>query len=753
MQVMDDHSEIENVLKLLEPGALLGGALFRSLLTRTEHAQVLPVGYRFGPYALVHEIGRGGMGVVYLADRVDGEFTQQVAIKCLVKFQGLANFQGDQHKERLMMFRHERQLLSELKHPNIARLIDAGSNDGATWFAMEIVHGLTIDQHLQKMPRIAAARIRLILQLTDAISAAHARLLVHRDIKPSNVMVEHDGTVKLLDFGIAQLQANSAKSNAYTPHWASPEQLRKETIGPASDQYQIGRILGLALAGLAIKGERLAELNAIAQRATQQDQAQRYGSVDELARDLRAWLASEPVSAKAGGLFYPLRCLIRRRPWASASVLFATFAGIIATLWFSWQLQQQRDMARAAAASAERAQMRQSNLVRFLTDDLLFQGNLYEGAGLETPVAALLERAGKKLLNPKQLPEAEFIPLLSSIAEVYASHFNGELAQRYLQTSLTVAEANPQEVNEAELLEIRYRFASNFSVLGQPEQAIRPLQRLDLQAQALDPNLNTAINVGADLAWSYYEAGDFPAMRKQLAQLRLRLPRVAQPERDAVSYAKQIVALLTFIDGGAAQARIEQLAVRRVLRKTASENHASIMRLDRNVAVIDRESGQCPEALQQLSRIASNSAALPEIEISWTANELGIAHLQCGQISAAVALLGAAYQTRLTLLGSKHFRARQSAIYYARALLASNRAVDAVPLLKATCPAIAQQFNAQHWQYGQCMAAWAQTQSQLGLSADAKVSAKIALDTLAPLPGFIHQNGQRLAAMRQILVQ
>ena len=129
----------EDILKLLEPGALLGGALFRSLVAQSEGKRELAVGRRFGPFALLGEIGRGGMGVVYLAERVDGEFTQQVAIKCVDAAHGAGN---------LSLFRHERQLLAELKHPHIARLIDAGSTEGVLWFAMELVQGDAYDVHL-----------------------------------------------------------------------------------------------------------------------------------------------------------------------------------------------------------------------------------------------------------------------------------------------------------------------------------------------------------------------------------------------------------------------------------------------------------------------------------------------------------------------------------------------------------------------------------------------------------------------------
>ncbi len=751
MLVMNAAEEISKVLNLLEPGQLLSGPLFRSLLDHQETSWQLSVGAKLGPFVVAQELGRGGMGVVYLAERADGEFQQQVAIKCIANRRN----QSAHDQDRLILFRRERQLLSELKHPNIARLIDAGSNTDALWFAMEMVHGLTIDLHVKKMPNDAKARIELILQLTDAVSAAHARLLVHRDIKPSNVMIDADGTLKLLDFGIAQLQAEppSVSATAYSPQWASPEQLRREAIGPASDQYQIGRILELATKDLALSGERRLELSAIIKRAMSDTPAHRFGSVDEMARDLRAWLAGNPIRAVEMGFLYPLRCLFRRRPWASSAVLGATVAAITAALWFNWQLQVQRDVAKAAAARAERAQLQQGNLVRFLTDDLLFQGSLYEGEGLNTPVAKLLERAEKKLLDPQILPKAEFLPLLMSMAEVYGSHFQRDRALQLLETALQVAKANSKQVGYAETLEIRYRIATNAVPQARPEQLVLQYEQLDRDAQAFNPNSDTAINVGADLAWRYYETSNFIAMREQVRQLSIRLQSVDQIERASVRYAQQIAAVLSYIDDQAENARAALIAIRKSLRQTLPEGHASIMRSDRNLAVIDRETGQCSKALGQMTAIAKQSTAMPAVDRAWTATELGITHLRCGQIDVALAQLTSAFQVRQSILGNEHFRTRQSAINLARALLAAKRELEAQPLLKPVCPAIAQQFNAKHWQYGQCMAIWAEIQQQLGQSTSAEQAAKIALDVLSPLPGYIHQNGQRLLAMRQILAQ
>ncbi|MEO6064400.1 MAG: serine/threonine-protein kinase, partial [Lysobacterales bacterium] len=231
---------------LLEPGALFEGALFRNLL-RTREVELEP-GMRFGVFKLVSEIGRGGMGVVWLAERDDGEYRQQVAIKCIV------DIRSEQGAE---LFRRERQILSELRHPNIARLLDGGRRaDGLLWFAMELIEGVAIDRHAQMGALTLEARLRLFADVIDAVSVAHARLVIHRDLKPSNVLVDADGRAKLLDFGIAAIAHEGDAARAYSPGWASPEQRVGDSVTAASDQFQLGMLLDAVLRSTERAGDR-----------------------------------------------------------------------------------------------------------------------------------------------------------------------------------------------------------------------------------------------------------------------------------------------------------------------------------------------------------------------------------------------------------------------------------------------------------------------------------------------------------------
>lgn len=200
--------------RMFEPGRLLQGALVRSLLLSAGMTELEP-GTSLGPFRIVREIARGGMGIVYLACRADGEYEQDVAIKWLP--------QGRLDAAALQLFRHERQILASLRHPHIARLLDGGhGEDGHLWFAMEHVEGEAVDRHAAAHGLGWRERVQLLLPVIDAVQFAHGRLLLHRDIKPDNVRVDADGRAKLLDFGIAALVSDGDAQRAFTPGYASP---------------------------------------------------------------------------------------------------------------------------------------------------------------------------------------------------------------------------------------------------------------------------------------------------------------------------------------------------------------------------------------------------------------------------------------------------------------------------------------------------------------------------------------------------
>ncbi|BAH38240.1 putative serine/threonine protein kinase [Gemmatimonas aurantiaca T-27] len=364
------------------------------------------VGRRVGPYRVLRLIGRGGMGAVYLAERADNAFRQQVAIKTL--------WRGADSDVLLQRFRSERQILAQLQHPNIAQLLDGGAtDDGMPWLAMEYVDGTPIDAWCDQQSLTINARLDLFRQACAAVHHAHQRLVIHRDLKPNNILVTHDGVVKLLDFGVAKLIATEehestltgAGLSPFTIAYAAPEQLTGDVVSTATDVCALGAVLTTLISGsppLALQGmsateqllavrereprapslialgappevalarslsssARLAsvlrgELDAIAQMALRRDPARRYPSAVALSDDILRYLRRDRVLARPDSTAYRIRTFVRRRRGLTAAALSAlvivTGAGAVA-----WR---QALLARAEAARAERASSFLSGMV------------------------------------------------------------------------------------------------------------------------------------------------------------------------------------------------------------------------------------------------------------------------------------------------------------------------------------------------------------------------------------------------------
>jgi eukaryotic-like serine/threonine-protein kinase len=320
-----------------------------------------------GVWHLEREIGRGGMGSVFLAERSDGHFRQRAALKvvrCIPR------------RKTLERFARERQLLATLTHPNIARLLDGGATpQGEPYLVMEYVDGEDIEHHCRRHRLGVRPVLALFLTACSAVAFAHRQLVVHCDLKPSNLLIDREGRPVLLDFGIARLieQAGPEKAPgeaggqiqlttaAFTPRYASPEQQAHGAVTTASDIYSLGVLLAELLAQAADHGRlgalRRRELDAIVLRATRHDPAERYPTVDALMSDIRRFLAHQPVRALGGRTAYRTRkLLVRRWPWVAVA---AAFLLIVAGLTSRLVTESRRAHAAELAALRERDRAQQ----------------------------------------------------------------------------------------------------------------------------------------------------------------------------------------------------------------------------------------------------------------------------------------------------------------------------------------------------------------------------------------------------------
>jgi eukaryotic-like serine/threonine-protein kinase len=351
-----------------------------------------------GAYELIELIGRGGMGEVWRAKRIDGQFKQQVAIKLITV--------TNHDSKTLARAEAEREFLAQLAHPNIARIFDGGritasdASQGAPYVVMEYIDGVTIDKYVAAKQLSVRARVTLFLQVLEAVDCAHRALIIHRDIKPGNVLVDASGVVKLLDFGIAKsLDATLSDATqtgmlAMTPTYAAPEQLEGKSLSTTCDVYSAGVLLFELLTGalptdskasvaerirgfatsqparasqradavkLALQGRALSawqhelsgDLDRVLAKALRYESHQRYDSARSFSDDLKRWLELRPVLAREGNRGYRIKKFIQRNRLAvaaSASALIALSLG----LGFAWQQAQltQIEASRARLANA-----------------------------------------------------------------------------------------------------------------------------------------------------------------------------------------------------------------------------------------------------------------------------------------------------------------------------------------------------------------------------------------------------------------
>jgi serine/threonine-protein kinase len=423
------------------------------------------VGHQYGAYQILREIGRGGLGAVYLAARADDEYRKEVALKLVRR--------GLDTEDILRRFRNERQILAQLDHPNIARLIDGGTtDDGLPYFVMEYVNGQTITAYCEAHSLKPTERLDLFRKVCAAVTFAHQNLVIHRDLKPSNILVAADGEPKLLDFGIAKLLGPEEEALAptiagqrvMTPEYASPEQVKGERITTASDVYSLGVLLYELLTGrrpYRLKTRTAEEisraittqeperpssavtkvghpqssilnprslrgdLDNIVLMAMRKEPARRYASVGQFSEDIRRHLAGLPVVARKDTVSYRTGKFINRHRIgvaAAALILLSLVGGIIATLIQVRTARHERAKAEAISAFLSRT-LNASNPGRNPTG--------------QPTVKDILDDASKRLATDELADEADVkAELQRVIGESYLSLGQYDLAEQNLMAAL-----------------------------------------------------------------------------------------------------------------------------------------------------------------------------------------------------------------------------------------------------------------------------------------------------------------------------
>ena len=641
------------VLRLLarhtESDAVFTGALDAALRQST------PPREHIGPYRLLRELGAGGMGTVYLAERTLGDTVQHVALKLI---------RGFPTADARQRFARERSLLAGLNHPNIAGLLDGGDSvDGQPYLVMEYVEGRPLLEYCHKENLDIRARLRLFAQLCGAVQHAHQRLIVHRDIKPGNVLVREDGAPVLLDFGIGKLldatQPETTATRVFTPAYAAPEQRAGRAVTTASDIFSLGCVLFELLTSTTIADAVAGEHPLPAPSAQVQDRSQarllrgdldtlvltaahpeperRYASAQALAEDVENYLCGRPLNAAADSAAYRLRKFcVRHRFGVAVSVL-----ALVVAAAFVWRLNIERQR----AETAETSLLREAQSTRRSRDFLI---SLFEAAS-----------PGNTLGHPLSARE-----LIDKGSEHLARELKDE-PETAARLSLTIAQV--------------------YAALGDPKAALASGERALALATGDTPEralLRSEILITLGSEYDNTERFD-DARRADEQALALR-------ERYAPDDRAKIAATLT--DLGSAAVRRDDLKVARAYFDRAIVEFSKLPKIDpveqaqvlRGLAEVDVNEGKLDDSVkhaeQAVLALADLPAASPERIEPW--RMLARAEVARGDIAAATATLEHALDVGHAALGEESYKVANVENDLAVALNSRGRYRDAIAHLE-----------------------------------------------------------------------
>lgn len=643
-------------------------------------------GTRVGPYLLRAPLGRGGMGVVWRGERVDGSVAQQVAIKLLRR-----DALSDESRRR---FQVERQTLAGLSHPNIARLYDSGElADGTPYFVMELIDGTPVTEYCAQRRMPLGERVALVRTICAAVLHAHRNLVVHRDLKPSNILVGRDGQPKLLDFGIAKplgpdaLPATAEQTGTaqryFSPQYAAPEQMLGGPIGVGCDVYALGLLLyellsgtrPFDLAGLSAgQVEQLVttvvpeppsaaaaragaagvtatdlrgDLDGIVQRCLRKAPEERYASVEQLDADLANYLDGRPVVARGGHRWYRLQKFVRRNAvtvGASALVMIAVVLGASA---FAWQAAQTRKR----AAELEQVAKFQSEML----------------SGVDPTRAGLLlhddiREKLKLALAKDPMSDAEREAQLQAVDTLFQRVNPTDAALALIDSSiLTPARKSiDKQFADQPLLAatLRYNLGNRYDLLGLYDSSIELLQSsLESRRRLLGPDHPDTIENEEQIALVMGENGKSDEALAMMQEVVERRARVFGEHHPLTIRGRENIGVLLVNLGRMKEAEVIQRGTLEERRRLLGNDDIDTMTSLNNLGDTLRISGRYAEAkplLEEALEIAKRHSDPDDFNRLKIENNLGLVEFYLGNTERAVAIFTANLATRRRVLGAGH---------------------------------------------------------------------------------------------------
>ena len=730
---------------------------------------------QLGAYALVRELGRGGMATVYLAQRNDGHFEDQVALKLIA--------QGLHGEEGIRRFLNERQILAQLRHPNIACLYDGGVNDeGQPYFVMEYVEGQPITDYCNAHQLSLKTRLGLFLQVSAALQYTHQNLVVHRDIKPSNILVTQTGHVKLLDFGIAKLLNDQEEAmlthtggNALTPAYAAPEQVKGELITTATDVYALGVLLYELLSGhrpyhvegtsveewvrviceteplppsVAVRQQKegsdggeeqqsvlslsttrgttavrlqrqlAGDLDTIVLKALRKEPERRYASVEALAGDIERYLEGIPILARRDTLPYRLGKFIHRHRFGMGIAVLL----VLLVSGFTWQMVAEHRRAEVSAAQAR-------EVSGFLMDLLTMSDpfSQEEKRGSRVEIGVFLERGADQIEALAGQEEVQSM-LQSVLGRVYQNvgeyekaegFFRAALDQRLLLYGEESVEAAESMNDLGYLLKLR---GGETDAYVEAEELLRKalaVRKRLLGAEHVEVAStlnNLAVTLSIQGHYAEAEALHREALVLQRKLLGKEHPQVAQTLNDQA---------LTFgLQGDYEAAEALYREALDLFMKLMGQEHPEVAKTFNNLAVILSIQGKYPEAevmLREALALQRKLLGEEHPEIANMLNNLGTFLRIQGNYAEAEVMHREALAMRRKLLGGKHGSVASSLNSLAEVLRLQGKYANVVALHREALALQRELWGEEHPHVASTLTRLAVALSMQGKDSEAKV--------------------------------
>ena len=664
-----------------------------------------------GAYRLMRRIGEGGMGTVWLAERADGLVQRSVALKLP---------QGPWLRADLVgRMTRERDILAALTHPNIARLYDAGvTSGGRPYLAIEYVEGCAIDAYCLNKGLDVPARIRLFLQVVQAVAYAHAQLVLHRDLKPSNILVTEDGQVRLLDFGIASLIEDGSvrptpltalSGRPHTPEYASPEQIAGEPLGIASDVYTLGVVLYEMLTGsrpYKLRRDSLGaletailehdpappsasaneptwrkllrgDLDTIVLKALRKKTADRYPTVNALGEDLQRYLEARPVLARPSSVRYRLLKFVRRNKLAVGAtalvmVSFAVFGGVSA-----WQAQVLAEQRRAAHAERQTAEQ----VIRLMIDLFETTNPAVRPDGDRMPVGEFLagaQRRSLELLRPTPAVRARLQQVFGLIHQA-----RGEYSQARQDLDEALAEQRLRRgPDHPESLESLQAIGELASALGENERARALLEEsLERHRRVYGEMHERTARVFHALA--PVVASRDPDTGERMLVRALAIRRAILP-RDHPDIAEALGSLGGYYYGRHDYERSREAYTQALAVWPAPQDrrHPIAIKILNDFAALLaalNEHANAEKLQTEAIEIGRQVLGAETLTVANLVGNLGVTLSLTGRHSEAERLYRSAWKTHRSLLGDRHWRTANAARNLGRSLALQERYGEALP--------------------------------------------------------------------------